>query len=58
MSLSSYLKETKGEFAHVNWPTRAQSIALSVVVILLSVFVAFFLGIFDFIFSRILSLFI
>jgi preprotein translocase SecE subunit len=58
MSIINYFKETKGELAHVNWPTRRQSIIFSLVVVIISVLTAFFLGLFDFIFSRILNLFI
>jgi preprotein translocase SecE subunit len=58
MSILSYFRETKGELAHVNWPTKRQSIIFSVVVIAISVLTAFFLGLFDFIFSRILNFFI
>ncbi len=56
MSIITYLQETKGELSHVNWPTRRQSIIFSVVVIVVSVLVAFFLGLFDLIFSKILNL--
>lgn len=58
MSLSTYLKETKVELTHVNWPSRKQSIAFSLVVIIVSLVVAFFLGFFDFLFSKILNYFI
>ncbi|OHA85870.1 MAG: preprotein translocase subunit SecE [Candidatus Zambryskibacteria bacterium RIFCSPLOWO2_01_FULL_35_19] len=58
MSIISYLKETKGELSHVNWPTRRQSVIFSVVVIIVSILTALFLGLFDFVFSRILNLFI
>jgi len=58
MSVISYLKETKGELSHVNWPTRRQSIVFSLVVIIISILTAFFLGLFDFIFSKILNIFI
>ncbi|OHA87113.1 MAG: preprotein translocase subunit SecE [Candidatus Zambryskibacteria bacterium RIFCSPLOWO2_01_FULL_39_39] len=58
MSIINYFKETKGELSHVNWPTRRQSIIFSLVVIIISVLTAFFLGLFDFIFSKILNLFI
>jgi len=50
--VAEYLKETKTELKHVNWPTRAQTVAYSLIVIGLSVLVAYFLGLFDFIFSR------
>ncbi|MFA6405255.1 MAG: preprotein translocase subunit SecE [Candidatus Paceibacterota bacterium] len=58
MSLINYFKETKVELTHVNWPTRKQSIVFSIVVVIISILTAFFLGLFDFIFSRILNLFI
>lgn len=58
MSIINYIRETKVELSHVNWPTKRQSIIFSTVVIIISVLTAFFLGLFDFIFSRILNLFI
>lgn len=58
MSIITYLKETKSELSHVNWPSRRQSIAFTIVVIIVSVITAFLLGFFDFVFSRILNLFI
>jgi preprotein translocase subunit SecE len=58
MSISTYLKETKTELTHVSWPTRRQSILFTVLVIAVSVLTSFFLGFFDFLFSRILGYFI
>jgi len=52
MSIIKYLKDTKAEMAHVTWPTRKQTIAYTVAVIIISVLVAYFLGAFDFIFSQ------
>jgi preprotein translocase subunit SecE len=49
--LSNYITETRGELKHVNWPTRRQAFAYTVIVILISVFVALFLGLFDYIFT-------
>ena len=49
-----YLKETKTELKHVIWPSRSQTIYYTLIVIVLSVAVAYYLGIFDFIFSQIL----
>jgi len=56
--LSEYLKETKGELKHVNWPTKNQAIMFSVIVIVFSLIVAIFLGVFDYIFTMLLKLFI
>jgi len=45
--LGNYLKETKTELKHVSWPTQAQTTTFTVLVILISLFVAFLLGFFD-----------
>ncbi|MHB1316501.1 MAG: preprotein translocase subunit SecE [Minisyncoccota bacterium] len=58
MSLIQYIKETQVEIKHVNWPTRNQTIVFSIVVILVSFGVAFFLGLFDYIFKIVLEKFI
>ena len=55
MKIKEYLKETRAEFKHVNWPTRKQAIMYTIIVIIISVFIAYFLGLFDFIFSKILG---
>ena len=58
--ITEYLKETRTELKHVIWPSRFQTFSYTVIVIVLSVIVAYFLGAFDVIFSkgleRILSL--
>lgn len=58
MSLITYFKDTQGELRHVSWPSRNQAIAFTVVVILISVFVSFFLGFFDYLFKLILQKFV
>jgi preprotein translocase subunit SecE len=50
--ITEYFKETKAELKHVNWPTRKQTIFYTLIVLALSLIIAYFLGIFDFIFSR------
>ncbi|MDP3763762.1 MAG: preprotein translocase subunit SecE [bacterium] len=54
----NYLKDTRGELKHVSWPTRQQSIVFTIVVIIVSILSAVFLGFFDFIFSLILQKFV
>jgi len=54
----NYLKETRGEMKHVSWPTRRQTIYFTIVVTIVSLATAFFLGFFDFIFSTLLDTFI
>jgi len=58
MKLIDYIKDTRGEFKHVSWPTRRQATAFTILVILISIFTAFFLGFFDFIFTYLLDTFI
>jgi len=50
--ITEYFKETKTELKHVIWPSRRQTLFYTLIVIVLSVVVAYYLGIFDFIFSR------
>jgi preprotein translocase subunit SecE len=50
--ISEYLKETKTELKHVIWPNKSQTIFYTVMVIVLSVVVAYLLGISDFIFLQ------
>lgn len=54
----TYLKEVRVELKRVNWPTRAQTLRLTIAVIIFSVLVALFLGGLDFIFSKILQVLI
>ena len=50
--LFNYLRETKGEMKHVNWPTKHQTIAYTSLVIIISIAVAIYLGFFDFLFTE------
>lgn len=50
MSIIDYLRETKGELKHVSWPSRRQTAVFTAVVVLISLFIAYFLGLFDFLF--------
>lgn len=56
--LVQYVKDTKGELKHVSWPTQKQTIIFTTLVILISIFVALFLGLFDYIFTSLLDRFI
>jgi len=58
MKLIDYIKDTQGEMKHVSWPTKNQTIWFTIIVIAVSLFVAFFLGFFDYIFSSLLEKFI
>ncbi|TSC68265.1 MAG: hypothetical protein G01um101456_706 [Parcubacteria group bacterium Gr01-1014_56] len=50
----NYFKDVRAEMRHVSWPTRTQTIAYTVVVIVVSLGVALYLGLWDYIFSAII----
>ncbi|MDI6717751.1 MAG: preprotein translocase subunit SecE [Patescibacteria group bacterium] len=52
--LISYFQETKLEFRRVNWPTRQETIRLTLIVIVFSLVLAAFLGLLDILFHYIL----
>ncbi len=56
--LVNYLKGTKSELGSVNWPTKNQTINSTLLVIGFSLFIAFFLGFFDKIFTFLLKTFV
>jgi len=56
--LINYLKETRQEMRHVNWPTRKNTIRFTLLVIGVSAAVAVFLGFLDFVFQYLLDKFI
>jgi len=56
--ITEYFQETKLELKHVIWPSKSQTLYYTLIVIVLSVLLAYFLGIFDFIFGRGLEKFI
>lgn len=49
--IGQYLKDTHGELRHVAWPTQTQTIVYTVLVAIISVIVAAYLGLFDFLFT-------
>ncbi len=52
MGLFQYIKETRAELNHVTWPTREQAIFFTIMIIIISIGVALFLGFFDYLFSQ------
>ena len=50
--ITEYFKEIRAELKHAVWPSRNQTVFYTIIVIVLSILVAYFLGIFDFIFSK------
>ncbi|OGG49574.1 preprotein translocase subunit SecE [Candidatus Kaiserbacteria bacterium RIFCSPHIGHO2_02_FULL_54_11b] len=58
MSFIQYLKDTQGELRHVAWPTRLQTIVYTVLVVLISIGISLYLGLFDYLFTTGLARFI
>ncbi len=56
--LVNYLKETRQEMRHVNWPTRQNTIRFTLLVVGVSVAVAAFLGFLDIFFQFLLNRFV
>ena len=56
--VADYLKETREELKHVSWLSREQTIAYTVIVIGISIAIAAYLGLLDYVFSSILQHFI
>ncbi len=53
---TSFLQESKQELNRVNWPSREETIRLTLVVILLSLLVAAYLGALDYAFAYLLEM--
>ncbi|MBP7846138.1 MAG: preprotein translocase subunit SecE [Candidatus Pacebacteria bacterium] len=56
MAMFNFIKETKNEMKHVNWPTRKKTIKYTLVVIIASLILAIILGAFDTLFIKIINL--
>ena len=53
--VGEYINETKTELKHVIWPSRRQTFYYTVIVIVLSILIGYYLGFWDFIFSQVLQ---
>ncbi|MBM3208879.1 preprotein translocase subunit SecE [Candidatus Shapirobacteria bacterium] len=51
-----FLKEARTELEKVTWPTRKEAVRLTTVVISVSVLVGVFIGVADFIFTKLMGL--
>ncbi len=52
----NYIKEVVAEGKKVTWPTRKQTIYFTIAVLIISAFVAYYLGLFDYLFAKGLGL--
>ncbi len=55
--IKNFFEEARQEFRHVNWPTRNEAVRLTAIVIGLSLGLALFLGLFDYVFTNLVKLF-
>ncbi len=53
--VKNYIQESRQELKRVNWPTKQETVRYTLFVILLSVGVAVFLGVTDFVFAQVLE---
>lgn len=58
MNPVTYLRETVDEMKRVSWPTRQETVKLTVIVVAISIVVAFYVGGLDFAFTNLLKLII
>ncbi len=57
MKITEYLREVRTEMSHVSFPTRKQTIAFTGVVIALSLVMAVYLGLVDYLLSLLVGAF-
>lgn len=55
MKIIEYLKGVRAELKHINWPSKKQTISFTIIVIIISIIIAYFLGLLDFIFSNLIK---
>ena len=53
--IRTFIAEAQRELRRVEWPTRKETVRLTGIVIGISLLIAAFLGLFDYVFSRILE---
>jgi len=50
--ITQYFKEVYAESKYITWPTRKQTVYFTIAVLAISIFVAYYLGALDFLFSK------
>lgn len=58
MSFSQYIKDTQAELRHVAWPTQTQTVLYTIFIVIFSVGISLYLGLFDFLFTSSLTRYI
>ncbi|MFH1896565.1 MAG: preprotein translocase subunit SecE [bacterium] len=54
--IGQYLKESKSELARVSWPKKPEVLRLTAVVIAVTVAIGAYLGLLDYVFSKMVAL--
>lgn len=54
--IQRFFRETMGELRKVSWPTRQEATNLTIIVLIVIIAMSSFLGVLDFIYTRIFSL--
>lgn len=54
--VGTFIREVRGEFARVSWPTRQELISSTGIVLFFSVILAAFIGVFDLLISSVWKL--
>ncbi len=57
-AIVKYLKETRAELRKVSWPSREEAINLTAIVVAVTTAMAVFLGVVDYLFSKLFGLII
>lgn len=56
--ITQFFKEVRQELGKVSWPTRSQTIQYTIVVILVTLAMAIYLGLLDFVYEWLLNRFV
>jgi preprotein translocase subunit SecE len=56
--MMNYFKDVRAEMKHVSWPSRSVTIAYTIVVVVVSLVVAIYLGLLDHVFRLVIQQFI
>ncbi len=51
----NYLREVRAELRHVSWPSRRQTITYTIVVIIVTLITATYLGLWDYLFAALIQ---
>ncbi len=54
--VANFFREVRGEFRRITWPSRAEIIGLTALVILIIVALSIYVGLWDFIFQKLIAL--